>query len=251
MPITDTITTQWLKDRYLFGIDLTDDSGTSYPDGLYETAINSAVATIEKELDITLSLTTFTERYDSNDSMYDSYMLMHLMRKPVREITKFEVQFGNFPATEIPLSWIHISNAIGGQIQVIPGQEGLGGALYGAATPFLGLSGVLGRPYTPQWFKITYKAGYDGSTYAYPPELLDAVGLIAAMLPLDTAGDLLIGAGVASKSISMDGLSTSVNTTSSATNSGYGARIGTYADRLKTLLDRIRRSYRVPQMFVL
>ena len=125
MPITDTITTQWLKDRYLFGIDLTDDSGTSYPDGLYETAINSAVATIEKELDITLSLTTFTERYDSNDSMYDSYMLMHLMRKPVREITKFEVQFGNFPATEIPLSWIHISNAIGGQIQVIPGQEGL------------------------------------------------------------------------------------------------------------------------------
>jgi hypothetical protein len=252
MSITTTITPAWLKERYLFGIDLTDDTGTAYPDSLFEVAIDSAIATIEAELDIVISgLKTFTQRIDSNDWDPDNFFLKYLYHKPVRNIVSFKLQLADFDEVTIPNGWIHISNETAGQIQLIPGKENLGGMLYGGKMPFLGLYGLLGRPYTPRWFKVEYQAGYDHSTHLVPNEIIDAIGLLASLLPLDTAGDLIAGAGIASKSVSMDGLSTSINTTSSATNSGYGARSIQYRERLKTQLKRIARKYRPMNMMIL
>lgn len=75
---------------------------------------------------------------------------------------------------------------------------------------------------------------------SWPVILEDCVGLVASMLPLDTAGDLLVGAGIASDTTSFDGLSVSKNTTASATNHGLGAKVKNYQDRLKRNLDRIK-----------
>jgi hypothetical protein len=132
--------------------------------------------------------------------------------------------------------------------------------LYSGSVPFLGISGLYGRPYTPLWFKISYKAGFDGKgqladpdgseEYPYPNSILDAVGLLSSMLPLDTAGDLIVGAGIASKSISFDGLSTSINTTSSATNAGYGARMISYRKRFENIMKSIKRDWRLPKFMV-
>lgn len=49
-------------------------------------------------------------------------------------------------------------------------------------------------------------------------DLKAAIGMVAALLPLDVAGDLIAGAGIATISTSMDSLSQSLGTTSSATN---------------------------------
>ena len=76
-----------------------------------------------------------------------------------------------------------------------------------------------------------------------PYDLRQAIGLMSAMLPMDTAGDLIAGAGIASISTSMDGLNSSINTTSSATNSGYGARMLSYSKRLKSMLPALRAKY--------
>ena len=43
MAITEIVTAAWLKSNYLYGIDLTDDEGTAYPDSLYSQAIDSAI----------------------------------------------------------------------------------------------------------------------------------------------------------------------------------------------------------------
>lgn len=75
-------------------------------------------------------------------------------------------------------------------------------------------------------------------------ELTQAILLTAAMLPLDVAGDLIVGAGIASYSVSMDGISENVNTTSSATNSGYGARVLQFERELKNLMSALRSKYR-------
>lgn len=83
-----------------------------------------------------------------------------------------------------------------------------------------------------------------------PYDLRQAVGLMASILPLDTAGDLIAGAGIASLSTSMDGLSSSVNTTSSATNSGYGARVLSYSKRLKMMIPALRSKYSPIQIAV-
>jgi len=77
-----------------------------------------------------------------------------------------------------------------------------------------------------------------------PWNLLYTVGLTAAILPLDVAGDLIAGAGIASTSIGTDGLHQSVNTTSSATNSGYGARVLQFEKELKSRIPALRSKYR-------
>lgn len=83
-----------------------------------------------------------------------------------------------------------------------------------------------------------------------PADLLHCVGLRAAMLPLDIAGDLIAGAGVASSSIGVDRLSQSINTTSSATNSGYGARVLQFEREFKAALGAARSKYRTPGLAV-
>jgi len=61
-----------------------------------------------------------------------------------------------------------------------------------------------------------------------PANILHVAGMWSSMWCLNTAGDLVAGAGIASASKSVDGLSQSVSTTSSATNAGYGSRIIQY-----------------------
>ncbi len=87
-----------------------------------------------------------------------------------------------------------------------------------------------------------------GATYAInasklPADILDLIGCYAAILPLNTAGDLIAGAGVASKSFGVDSLSNSVNTTASAENTGYGARVKEHREKAKVLVRQIRRRY--------
>ena len=77
-----------------------------------------------------------------------------------------------------------------------------------------------------------------------PSNLVRAVLIVAAMLPLDVAGDLIIGAGISEQSISVDGLSQQVSTTSSATNAGYGARIHSYRAQLKMIMAGLHSQYR-------
>jgi len=258
MALTDTLTAQWLKDRYLVGIDLTDDQNNPYPDALYTHAIDSAISTIEAELDIILDdLNEYSDRLDVLDWAGDTFWLLQTKRRPLVEIVKLEVQYGQYGPTTIPLDWANIASERGGQLQVIPGPSGMQSVVFTGGTPFVGLVGFYGRPYTPLWWKVTYKAGFDGLkggvgvNFPIPPAIVDMIGLTAALLPLDTAGDLIVGAGIASKSISMDGLSTSINTTSSATNAGYGARILSYQKRLKILTKNVKRDWRLPQMLIM
>lgn len=80
--------------------------------------------------------------------------------------------------------------------------------------------------------------------HTVPPLLVKAILYTAAMLPLDTAGDLLAGAGVGQFSLSVDGLSQNIATTSSATSAGYGAKILSYKDQLKTAVATLKKKYK-------
>ena len=80
---------------------------------------------------------------------------------------------------------------------------------------------------------------------AIPNNIKQAIGQIAAMLPLDIAGDLIAGAGIASSSIGMDGISQSIATTSSATNAGYGSRIIQFRKELEDALPILRGQWRL------
>ena len=245
MAFTDVFTPQWLKDRYLFGVDLTDDSGNPYPDALYNAAIASSVQILEAELDLVLTgTTTYTDRVDANMADSDSFFLTRLAKRPVWSVSAIAVQFGDHPQGQLPASWALVREPLSGQVQIMPGKELSFTLTYNGGFPLFGYESLIPRRYTPGWFNFSYSAGYAGTTNPYPADIQDAIGLLSAMLPLDTAGDLLVGAGIASTSVSLDGLSTSINSTSSATNSGYGARVIQYMKRYTKLMESMRARYR-------
>ena len=61
---------------------------------------------------------------------------------------------------------------------------------------------------------VSYKAGFKKGKIPY--NIKNIIGLMASIGPLNVAGDLIAGAGIASKTISLDGLSQSVATCSKA-----------------------------------
>lgn len=75
------------------------------------------------------------------------------------------------------------------------------------------------------------------------PAIIKSIAILASLLPLDVAGDLVAGAGIAAKSISLDALSQQINTTSSATNAGYSARVKQFERELKSTLASLRAKY--------
>lgn len=78
-----------------------------------------------------------------------------------------------------------------------------------------------------------------------PADIKQAIGYKSALLPLDVAGDLIAGAGIASLSVGVDGIHQSLNTTASATNSGYGARVLQFERELKALIPALKAKYKM------
>ena len=239
----DVISVDELKNHYLFGIDLTDDSGTPYPESLYETFIKSAVAWMEQKLDIPITPKSITEeRHDYIREEYTKYMWMKLFEYPIIDVSEVKLVL----PTEVVVKtfdsdWIHISRKTG-QLQLIPGE----GASTGVA--LIGVPGVW-YPYlhgqrrlVPDAFRVTYTAGFESGTV--PENIKDMIAKKACFGPLNIAGDLLGGAGIASQSVSIDGLSQSFNTTSSATNAGYGARLLQYSKEIKEDLPSLQKYWK-------
>ena len=84
-----------------------------------------------------------------------------------------------------------------------------------------------------------------------PADLKQAVAIKAStLLLLHIAGDLILGAGIASQSLGVDGLSQSINTTSSAMYSGYSARAESLDKQYKLVMSGLRAQYRVTQFGV-
>lgn len=318
MPFTDILTPDFIRTNYLYGVDLTDDDGVAYPDSLFYTSIISALEWMEAELSIVLQANKRTrqERHDVRSWEGDTYYLKTLDHRPILTINEAGIRFAAFQQSVLPNSWVHVTSPRHGQIQIMPGPEGLEGFSFSGGVPILGIDVLVPREYTPRWFQFDYTAGFEedidgtvavtsasptvtgtGTAFtedlrplhyikvngetkrilsiasdtvltcdsnfaasvgpvalthlAYPSAILDAAGLLSAMLPLDTAGDLIIGAGISNLSLSMDGISQSIGTTAGVENSGYGARIIQYKKRLDTLMAALKADYKNVRVMIL
>lgn len=236
------ISVQELKTFYLFGLDLTDDSGTEYPDSLYQWFIKSAVTYLEQKLDIPLRpLTIEEERHDFVRQDYYDYMWFKVREYPIISVEEVKMVLPSNQSTHVfEDDWIHPRKE-SGVIHIIPGTGNVGQTLFSASGVWLPLIRGYGW-FLPDAFRISYTAGFEAGKV--PDNIKDLVGKIASFGPLNIAGDLLGGAGIASQAISIDGLSQSFNTTSSATNSGYGARILAYQKEIKSAIPTIRSYYK-------
>lgn len=242
------IDADFLKNVFLFGVSLKDDNGNDMSDYLIEFYIRSAQMWLERELQIAIQPTTITsETHDYVIQDYMSFGFLKLNYLPVRRVSRIAMKFPtNDDSIEFNPKWFKVDSR-NGMVNLIPTVGSISSLLMGQGGSFLPLlyNSMLS---VPAIIEVDYEAGFVKGKV--PSDILEIIAMKAAIGPLNIAGDLIVGAGIASSSISLDGLSQSIGTTSSATNAGYGARIIQYEKQIKNLLPKLAATYRGIQMSV-
>lgn len=222
-----------------FGIDVTDPRNGKYlPDSFYKSKLESAVAQVEKELNIVILPRLLDEHHDFYSNDFNSNMYIHTFQRPILQVEKVILEYGGSMVFNYPTRWWRVYN-LEGHIQMLPtllysGEQGP----LNLAQVYSGYPMIAGIPYTvastqaPQMFHIQYVAGMlpparRGVTQPYEmhPDLWSLIVKIALREVFQQWGRLIIGAGIANMRLEIDGVSQSIDTTQSAMYSGASADI--------------------------
>lgn len=246
-----------IQNRIIFGIPLKDGEGNPFPPDLLQSYLDSAVAWAEQMLNIAIQPREEEEHHDYLMSDYVNWGYIKLWKKPILSVESVEMYYGDRPMFTIPADWLRIDR-LGGAIQLFPTSGSAGGMIItasgGLVTPIL--QGSVG--YAPQMWKIKYTAGMTESEQEQvyrqtniQPNLREVIYKKAAMSILGVWGDLIIGAGIASQSLSLDGLSQSVNTTQSPMYGGASARIAQLQTDIDAMMPALKNYYGGTEMVVI
>lgn len=238
-----------VKNNYLFGIDLSDANGNPLPEELFVHYLNAATDYVQNLLDIIISDTDFTERHDYIRNDYRNWGFIQLQHNPIKEVKRVTLMYGNERTVEIPLDWVQL-NKLTGQITLFPSAGSANSLIIGQTGLLFGFQSQW--DWAPMLWEVEYTAGIDENDPSIPFALLkETIFKRASMGILNVWGDLIIGAGIASQSVSIDGLSQSIGTTQSAMYGGASARIENYAKDIdERLLPVLRQKFGGIKMIV-
>lgn len=232
------LNSKFLRENYLFGVPLEDMYGNKMKEGMLEHYIRSAIQHTQRMLQIVIEPQEVVDEihdYYANDYINWSFLQLH--RRPIIEVSELSMNFGDTKMFDIPKDWIRKFD-ISGQIQLFPTQGSSGSIILtqgGSYLPFI--AGNWSN--APGLWKVSYRAGMDD----IPEDMVEYIMKRASIGILQVWGDLIIGAGIANQTISIDGLSQSIGTTQSPEFSGAGARIKNYMDDMKELERRLKDTY--------
>jgi len=241
-PALNVLTVAELKNNYLFGFDLTDESGNPMPDSFFEYYIKAAVSYVERRIDIPLRpQVILSELHDFVVQEYNKYIYLQLLNVPVISVqaVRLVLPTNNTVITYDP-TWLFLT-PYSGQLMIIPGSGSSVALALGLSTLWLPLTQGLHR-FVPDVFQVDYTAGF--ATGHIPPELKDLVGKLASFGPLAILGDIIFGPGLAGNSISLDALMTNVKTTKDGNTGAFGGRIRRYREDIEEQFKELRRFYK-------
>jgi len=236
------ISPEELANRYFFGIPIKDPNGTVMNNANIGFYINAAVQSIEGLLNIKLTKQVIEESlsYHLNDYASWGYIPTSF---PVLKAGGLAGFLGKVQQVKFPAQWLSVkrtNDPTGAhrKIQIVPtsGNVEHGSVEYSGISQYMGW---FGQQTIPDYWTVKYCTSFD----IIPADIADAVGKLAAINIFHQLGDIILGAGIASQSIGIDGLSQSISTTSSATNAGYGARVTGYLADLKQARTDLKNKY--------
>jgi hypothetical protein len=236
-----------LKALYFFGIPINDpaDPKTLIPDETFDFYIEAAQREIENFLTIKIGRQAYKEK---RDFVHDDWMKWGYvpLTYPAVKALNCRGFMNTTMQVDYPEHWLSTKEQTGEeffyrQMHLVPvsGAANVltGNSIYVGIAPYIG---YFGSAQIPNYWEMTYITGF----HKVPLDIVHAIGKLAAIGILNILGDIPpIGAGIASKSISIDGLSQSVSSTQSATNAAYGARIGEYKKDLDKALPLLKSKY--------
>lgn len=230
------VTVEQLKATWLFGVKIRDkETGKDFSEDAYQNAIDTAIGMLETFLDMSISPVKNHKEYkDYHVNDYSEFGYFHLDNFPVESVSNIRMVYfrddngevDENQAMEIPKSWWRV-NAHDGIIRLVPNGKMPGNLAYSNGGWF---PEIFRLPMIPHAWEITYDYGF--CTGRVPVLMNQAISMLAAIICLITAGHLILGAGIAGQSISLDGLSQSIQTTQSAENSGFSSTIKDIDEKL-------------------
>jgi len=222
-----------------FGIPVTDPrTGEHLPDSFYQAKIEAAVAQAEKMLDIVILPRLLQEHHDFYSGDFSNFAFIHAFHKPILQVESVRIEYGGNSLYAYPSSWWKVYN-LPGHIQMLPSTMLTGGSngmslaqVYPSLPMMTGINSTVGNNFAPQMMHIEYVAGMlppkrRGVTMPNEmhPDLWQLIIKMALKEVFEQWGRLIIGAGIANMSMSIDGVSQSIDTTQSAMYGGASADI--------------------------
>jgi hypothetical protein len=244
----EIITTDDLRDSYLWGIDFRASNGASYSDAQIQYFIDAALTQIERELNITIKKTRIMcepERrglvkgkdYDEDESYYtfkrervERNGMITTRKRPIITVSRLDLFNRNDKI--VPLLGACTYDKTKGQIKFFNRMPRVSDSVRGVEAAIY--------PYGPETlernlcYAIDYVAGFESSDDV-PMDLREVIGKQAAVSLLNVIGRGLMS-GFSSSSLSMDGVSESFSSTQSATSAYYGADIKEYKDDIQNYI---------------
>lgn len=233
-----------LENLFFFGIGIKDQSGRKMSDS--DIAFNIRHATEELEgflnIKVTKQVIKETQSYYLKD--YQNWGFIPTTYPVIcpDELTGF---LGKVEQVIYPNNWLiskRTNDAIGyhRSMYLVPSAASTttqNSVVYSGVAPHMGHYGSLNIPH---YWSASYVTSFD----RIPEDILMAIGKLATINIFAQLGDIILGAGIASQSLGLDGLSQSISTTSSATSSGYGSRMINYYKDLKDSMPKLAAKYK-------
>lgn len=234
-----------IRERYMWGVSAKDQNGEEIPDSIIEEYIRSAQEELTNLLNLKLQKQVIVEKLDFHRNDWKKWGYVKCTYPVVCPLS-LEGFLNTVKDITYPSEWLSsrtINND--GQLHhrnlyLVPAGDSSAFSSTVAYTGIIPQLGIVGSTYIPNYWTATYVTGFD----RVPKDIVEAIGKTAAINVFHIAGDLILGAGIASFSLGLDGLSQSISTTSSATNAGYGARITGYVNDLKRQIPLLKDYYR-------
>lgn len=222
---------QDIRESDFYGIALNAPNAKDIEDSVIESYVISATNYFENELSIKILKQTVVETLDFDRIAFQSWGNLRV-KNPIIEVLSVRAGL-NTMKSDIPISWVVVKTPDRPEnrtraIHFVP-----------INSFYVYITGTFLFNYyhdkVPSFFEVKYCTGFD----KVPPFLMYAIKILATIPLFNIFGDIVFGAGLASFSLSLDGLSQSLDTTNSSTNAGFGARVLNYTKELKEHVDRL------------
>lgn len=239
------ISPEEMREIYMWGVAVKDQSGNEIPDHVLLHYIKAAQDEVSHYLNLKLKKQVVEETLDFSQTDWKRWGYIKCTYPVVCPIS-LQGFLNTVKQIDYPPEWLSSRKINDGGIlhhrnlYVIPAGNSTAhssAVIYSGIIPQLG---VVGSSLIPNYWNTKYITGFD----VIPKDIVEVIGKLASISIFHIAGDLILGAGIASFSLGLDGLSQSISSTSSATNAGYGARITGYLSDLKRQLPALKDYYR-------
>lgn len=248
-----SVTELW--ELFLYGIKIQGGEGSNFSDE----SMRFYLVAAQREIENYYNLKFIKQLADQTITYYrtDYWQTFPILQTnyPVREPLSMIGMLNKMEQIVYPQGWLFCEyDTLMGQgkrrISVVPTGSSTRGNAEIILTGITSQVGMQRFNMIPDYWRIQYITGWDIDQM--PMDLINVVGMVASFGPLGIAGDLILGsAGIASQSLSIDGLSQSISTTASATNAGYGARLIQYEKQIKETTGRLKLVYDQPKFMVM